>query len=149
MQTVDSNGASARPQRPRAQVSAPRVTTIAALIVMVGVLAQAALAGGFLAGYGGLRMIHMVVGMVLVVSAIVLVVVGLFPRRERWPRLAVRIGVLFALLLTGILGLMAGQGSRDLLIAHMPLAIVSMGLASRLITRSGPDDQRDRAADSL
>lgn len=149
MQTVDGNGASVGPRRPRARASAPRVTTIAALIVMVGVLAQAALAGGFLAGHGGLRTIHMGVGMVLVVSAIVLVVAGLFPHRERGRRLAVRVSVLFALVLTGILGVMAGQGSRDLLIAHMPLAIVSMGLASRLVTRPRSDDQRERAADSL
>jgi hypothetical protein len=113
-------------------ISAPRTTRVTALIVMIGVLAQAALAGGFLAGNGGLTTVHMIVGMALVVSAIVLVIVGLFPRRDHRRWLTIRLAVLILLVLTGVAGALAGQGTRDLLIVHIPLAIVSMGMASRL-----------------
>lgn len=130
MQTIEDNEPQETGQlRP---ISAPRTTRVGVWIVMAGVLVQAALAGGFLAGYGRLTTIHMVVGMALIASAMVLVVVGFFPRRDERRRLVLRIGVLVALIVTGVAGTLAGQGTRDLLIVHIPLAIVSMGLAAQL-----------------
>lgn len=120
-------------------VSAPRTTRIAALVVMVGILVQASIAGGFLAGHA-LNDIHMIVGIPLVLSGMVLTATGLAGRRrnsEPASLVATRVGVLLVLLLTAVAGILAGQGTRDLLIAHIPLAIISMGLAARLMAASG------------
>jgi hypothetical protein len=115
-------------------VLAPRVTRIASYVIVGGVLVQAGIAGGFLAGHS-LTDVHMLIGFPLIVSAFVLMVVGVFGRRiRREPKsvLLTRLGVLVALLITPILGLVAAAGTRDLLMIHIPLAIVSMGLAARL-----------------
>lgn len=120
-------------------VSAPHTTRIAAFVVMVGILVQASIAGGFLAGHA-LNDIHMIVGIPLVVSGIVLTATGLAGRRrnsEPASLIATRVGVLLALLLTAFAGILAGQGTRDLLIVHIPLAIISMGLAARLVSAAG------------
>lgn len=125
------------PARPPG-VAAPLTTRIGSLVVMAGVLIQASIAGGFLAGHD-LNDIHMIVGIPLLLSAIVLVVSGFVGRRktETTSVLVTRLGVLVAILLTALAGLLAGQGARDLLIAHIPLAIISMGLSARLFGAAG------------
>jgi membrane protease YdiL (CAAX protease family) len=115
-------------------VLAPRVTRAAAFTIMGGILLQAAIAGGFLAGHDW-NDLHMALGGVLIVSALVVLGVGLIGRRSRLETrslLMTRIGVLIVLLATAIVGLVAGQGTRDLLMMHIPLAIISMGLSARL-----------------
>jgi hypothetical protein len=115
-------------------VLAPRVTRVASYVIMGGVLVQAAIAGGFLAGHAW-NDLHMFVGTPLMVSALVVLVVGMFGRRiRREPTsvLVTRLGVFLALAMTPILGIVAAQGTRDLLMIHIPLAIIGMGLAARL-----------------
>ena len=141
MPTVTDRAAGER----AAGVSYPRLTRAAAVAVIVGVLAQAALAGGFLAGHAALVQVHMAVGGLLVLSGATLVVAGLVGRRRsREPRslLAARVGVLLLLLVTASAGLAAGGGTRDLLMLHIPLAILSMGLSSRLLDASGAAARR-------
>jgi hypothetical protein len=87
----------------------------------------------------------MAVGGLLVLSGATLVVAGLVGRRRsREPRslLAARVGVLLLLLVTASAGLAAGGGTRDLLMLHIPLAILSMGLSSRLLDASGAAARR-------
>jgi hypothetical protein len=115
-------------------VLAPRLTRAASFVIMGGVLVQAGIAGGFLAGHGW-NDIHMSVGIPLMLSALVLLLVGTFGRRIRREPKSVfftRAGVFLALVITPILGIVAADGTRDLLMAHIPLAIISMGLAARL-----------------
>lgn len=137
-----STRTSDRPRLPvEARVLAPRVTRTASIVVVVGVFVQAALAGGFLAGHSALTDVHMAVGIPLVVSGLALVGIGLFGRRSRRePRrvLLARIGVLTSLLGTAILGILSGAGTRDLLVIHIPLAIVGMVLAVRLVGWADP-----------
>lgn len=64
-------------------VAAPAVTRVAALGIVLGVLAQAVLAGGFLAGRPGLRVLHEYVGYSLLAAAVLVLVAGLVGRRSR------------------------------------------------------------------
>lgn len=116
-------------------VLAPRATRVASYVIIGGVLTQAAIAGGFLAGHPW-NDLHMLVGIPLVVSALLLSGIGLIGRRrartESKSTLVTRLGVFLAILITPIIGIVAADGTRDLLMLHIPLAIVSMGLATRL-----------------
>ena len=103
-------------------VAAPRVTRAGSFVITGGVLLQAAIAGGFLAGYPWSG-IHMLVGIPLVVSALVIGGVGLVGRRARTEPSEVRLTrlrVLVAILATPIVGLVAAGGTRELLVFHIP-----------------------------
>lgn len=126
----------ARPPTEGSVVLAPRVTRVAGSVVIAGILIQAAIAGGFLAGYAFLTAVHMLVGVPLIVSSLVLVAAGLVRRngrREPASRLLNRLGVLVTLIATALIGMIAAGGVRDLLIVHVPLALIGLLLATRLV----------------
>jgi hypothetical protein len=109
-------------------------TRIAAVVVMAGVVAQATLAGGFLAGHEGWHRVHDVVGSALPLAGLVLVVAGLAVRRvESAQLLATRVTVFVALVVEVVAG-KAADGTPNLLILHIPLAIVIIGGAATIST---------------
>lgn len=130
-------------------VAVPGLTRITAAVIVAGVLVQAILAGGFLAGRPGLVEVHMIVGVILGLTGIILLVGGLIGRRsnpEPVPVLATRTALLLALVVTLIAGMAASElGTRDLLMLHIPLAFIIMGLAGRLLrlSRTEPAQQSE------
>ncbi len=117
-------------------VAAPTATRVAAAAIVLGVLAQAVLAGGFLAGRPGLRDLHEYVGYTLLAAAAAVLVAGLVGRRTRpepLTELATRAALVLALAGTILAGMRASRGSADLLMLHIPLAFAVTGLAARLI----------------
>ena len=117
-------------------VAAPMTTLVAAAGTVLGVLAQAALAGGFLAGRPGLRDLHEYVGYALLAAAAVVLVAGLIGRRTRpepLSELATRAALVLTLAATILAGMRASRGSADLLMLHIPLAFAVTALAIRLI----------------
>lgn len=129
----------------RRTVSVPRVTRIGALAVVLGILVQATLAGGFLAGRTVLRDLHGYVGNSLLVVGAVVLLAGLVGRRstpESAAELGTRAGLLLALAVAVFAGMRASRGSADLLMLHIPVAFTVMGLASRLFMVSSPRRRR-------
>lgn len=117
-------------------IAAPRLTRLLAGAIMIGVMVQAVLAGGFLAGRPALRVVHQIIGHSLGLLGFLLLAAGLIGlRRTREPaaRLATRAAIFLAAAITVGAGEMASLGTRDLLMLHIPLAISIMGLADSLI----------------
>lgn len=117
-------------------IVAPRLTGAIAGLIMLGVMVQAVLAGAFLAGRPDLREVHGSVGFALVfLGALVLVVgvIGRFRAREPLSRLAIRVALFLATVITVGAGEMAEHGTRDMLMLHIPLALAIMGMADHLV----------------
>jgi hypothetical protein len=151
MATTES-GADRRAMPPRTDgpiVAAPRFTRVAGLVIALGVLTQATLAGGFLGSQPGWIDIHRVIGSILPLVGLGLVVAGLIGRRrdpEPAGLLIARIGLLLALIAEVSLGLNAGA-TRSLLILHIPFSFVIVGLAGFLASRSAASRARPAPVD--
>ena len=112
-----------------------RPSQLTAGFIVVGVVIQGGLAGGFLAGRPTLRHLHEHLGYGLTVAAAMLLVIGLAGRRRRpaTTRLPTRMALLLALTVTVFAGMRASRGTVDLLMLHIPLAFVVLTLATRLL----------------
>lgn len=141
-----------RPAVPNGSATAHRLTRILAGFVVTGVLAQAVLAGGFLAGRPALRDLHEQLGYGLLAAAVLLLVVGLVACRHQPPTTAAlptRAALVLALAAAVFAGMRASRGDLDLLMLHIPLAFAAMALAARLLLLTFPVTNRIvEAADS-
>ena len=114
----------------------PRTTRMIAGMVMAGVLVQAVLAGGLLAGRGLVGSLHEPVGHMLTLMAVLPLFLGLVGRwRTKEPGRVVgyRAGLAAMAVTAMLLGMLAVAGTRDLLMLHIPVAIMTMGFAAQLI----------------
>lgn len=105
----------------------PRATTVLAAILGLGLLAQAAFAGGFLGGHHIWLNWHQRLGDILVIIPVASLILGLLARRRHpEPRfvLAARIALVALVIGTEATGHAAGS----LLALHIPLAITTMAL---------------------
>jgi hypothetical protein len=122
-----------QPVRVARQIAAPRATKVLAEILGLGVLAQAAFAGGFLGGHHMWLSWHQRLGDFIVVIPLVSLIVGLVARRRRpdtTSMLLIRV-VLVAL----VIGTeAAGHAAGSLLALHIPLAVAVMALTMWQIT---------------
>jgi len=140
-QEATTDGRSVPHARPGHSKAYGRSTKILAGAIVAGVVVQAALAGGFLAGRATFRDLHEYLGYVLLAAGSAVLVVGLLGRRrsEVTVRLPTRVGLALALGVTVFVGMRAGRGSSDLLMLHIPLAFGILALATRLIVRESID----------
>jgi hypothetical protein len=118
-------------------LAAPGITRVAAVTILLGVLGQAVVAGGFLAGRAGLRQLHEYLGYSLLVIAVVVLVAGLLGHRskpESLTAVATRVALVVAVADAVFAGMRASRGTTDLLMLHIPLAFAVTGLAARLLT---------------
>lgn len=116
------------------EIAAPRVTRFFAGLIMLGVLLQATLAGGYLAGRVSIEL-HGYIGESLALVGLIVLVAGIVGRRsvrEPGATLASRIGLFLAIVAAIGLGEMANHGMRDLLMLHIPVALIILGLADGL-----------------
>lgn len=130
-------------------VAAPRVTAALAGILALGVLIQAAFAGGFLGGHHLWLSWHENLGDVLVLLPLASLVVGLVACRRQPdtpPMLASRVGLV--LLVFGVVA--TGHAGRSLLAIHIPAAVALVGLISYqvhgAIASMGANDHRPQIA---
>jgi hypothetical protein len=125
-----------RPAVPNGPATARRLTRVLAGLVVTGVLVQAVLAGGFLAGRPALRDLHEQLGYGLFIAAVLLLGVGLAARRQQPPATAAlptRAALVLTLAAAVFAGMRASRGSPDLLMLHIPLAFAIVALATRLL----------------
>ncbi|HEX6939109.1 MAG TPA: hypothetical protein VF158_06825 [Longimicrobiales bacterium] len=118
------------------RIAAPRLTRAVAGLIMLCILLQALLAGGFLAGRIPLA-VHAGIGHTLGLLGFIILLAGLVGRRsarEPASTLAARITLFVAIAVTIGAGTIAHTGTRDLLMLHIPLAIFAMGIADGLRT---------------
>jgi hypothetical protein len=116
-----------QPPQALRQVAAPRTTTILAEILGLGVLAQAAFAGGFLGGHHMWLSWHQRLGDFIVIIPIANLIVGLVARRgqpEAGSALFIRVALVALVIGTEA----AGHAAGSLLALHIPLAVATMGL---------------------
>ncbi len=121
------------PVRDVQQIAAPRTTKVLAEILGLGVLAQAAFAGGFLGGHHVWLSWHQRLGDFIVVIPVVILVVGLVARR-RQPETTAMLLVRIALVALVIGTEAAGHAGGSLLALHIPLAVAVMALTVWQIT---------------
>lgn len=122
-----------QPSRLVRQTAAPRATKVLAEVLGLGVLAQAAFAGGFLGGHHMWLSWHQRLGDFIVVIPIASLIVGLLACRrkaEATSMLVIRV-VLIAL---AIGTEAAGHAGGTLLALHIPLAVAIMALTMWQIT---------------
>lgn len=122
-----------QPARVVQQIAAPRTTKVLDEILGLGVLAQAAFAGGFLGGHHVWLSWHQRPGDFIVVIPLVALIVGLVARRrqpETASMLLVRIGLIALVIGTEA----AGHSGGSLLALHIPLAVAVMALTVWQIT---------------
>lgn len=122
-----------------ASAAAPGGTAIGTAVIILGVLVQASVAGGFLAGSAILRALHAYFGYGLLSLAAVVLVAGLVARRsnrEPLTILATRVGLFSASAATVFAGMRATRASPVLLMVHIPLSFVITALAARLLILS-------------
>jgi hypothetical protein len=123
-------------------VAARRVTRTAAVLLMAGLLVLAALAGCLLAGRGAIGDLHQPIGHAMVAIGFVPLLAGLIGRRrarEPGRLLGLRAALAAVVLTVMLVGDAAAGGTRDLLMLHIPLAIVVMGLSGQLLAATGHD----------
>lgn len=116
------------------EIAVPRVTRIFSGLIMLGVLLQATLAGGYLAGRLSIE-VHGFIGESLALLGLIVLVAGIVGRRtvcESGTALAARICLFIAIIAAIGLGEMAHHGMRDSLMLHIPLALIILGLADGL-----------------
>jgi hypothetical protein len=124
-----------QPARVARQTAAPRATKVLAEILGLGVLAQAAFAGGFLEGHHMWLSWHQRLGDFLVVVPIASLVMGLLATR-RQPDTASILLTRIALVAVVIGTEAAGHAAGSLLALHIPLAVATMALAMWQITNA-------------
>lgn len=117
-------------------VAARRATRATTGLILVSVFAQALIGGGLLAGRSGIGDLHQPVGHMLVVVGFLPLIVGLIGRRKhREPMriLAMRAGLGVLVLATMFAGDLTAGGTRDLLMAHIPLAVLVVAVGGHLL----------------
>lgn len=115
------------------RVAAPRTTAILAGVLVLGVLVEAALAGGFLGGSHMWKSWHENLGtfLILIPLASLLVGLALYRRQpEKVSMLANRV-VLLVLVVTVVV---TGNAGGSLLAVHIPAAVAMVGLVLRQAT---------------
>jgi len=115
------------------RVAAPRTTAILAGLLALGVLVEAALAGGFLGGSHMWKSWHENLGtfLILIPLASLLVGLALYRRQpEKVSMLANRV-VLLILVVTVVV---TGNAGGSLLAVHIPAAVAMVGLVVRQAT---------------
>lgn len=115
-----------------------KLTQLTTISILAGVVAQGALAGGFLAGQPALHDLHEHLGYGLLAAAVLLLLVGLVARRHRPPAtvaLPTRAALVLTLATAVFAGMRASRGSPELLMLHIPLAFAIAALAARLLLR--------------
>jgi hypothetical protein len=120
-------------------VVVPATTRVLATLIVVGVIGQGVLAGGFLGGREALRSVHELLGYSVLLVGLVVLVTGLVGRRRvREPALVLgnRVGLVVATAVTVFVGMQASRGVQDLLMIHIPLAFLIVGLAIHLLVRA-------------
>ncbi len=116
-----------QPVRVVRQIAAPGATKVLAEILGLGVLAQAAFAGGFLGGHHMWLSWHQRLGDFIVIIPLVSLVVGLLARR-RQPE-AGSVLLMRVVLVALVVGTeAAGHAGGSLLALHIPLAVAIMAL---------------------
>jgi hypothetical protein len=124
-----------QPVRVARQIAAPRATRVLAEILGLGVLAQAAFAGGFLGGHHMWLSWHQRLGDFIVVIPIVSLVIGLLARRRQAE--ATLMLLMRAALIALVIGTeAAGHAAGSLLALHVPLAVATMALTMWQITNA-------------
>jgi hypothetical protein len=112
------------------RVAAPRATAILAGILALGVLLEAAFAGGFLGGHDLWMSWHEDLGNLLVLPPLASLIVGLALRR-RQPETTSMLASRIVLLILVILVVTTGHEAGSLLAIHIPAAVGTMGLVVR------------------
>jgi len=115
-----------------------------AALALLGV-AQAVLAGGFLAGHYDMLKMHLYAGASMIVVALVQTITVLFLRRAGGPAEVVRIG----LVLPVALAAQAALGMTHILLLHVPIgAFMVVGLVRmmRWVWRDLPEEQWEAVA---
>ncbi|HZD67397.1 MAG TPA: hypothetical protein VFA45_00305 [Actinomycetes bacterium] len=113
-------------------VAAPRVTTVLAAALALGVLAQATFAGEFLSGQRVWLTWHENLGDFLLLVPLASLFVGLVSRRHQrdtTPILVSRV-VLLAAVLTLVITGHAVDTSREMLAVHIPAAVATFGIVA-------------------
>ena len=116
------------PVAPR--VTAPRITMTLAGLLALGVLLEAALAGGFLGGSDMWRSWHENLGTVLILIPLASLLVGLSLQRHQ-PEDALMLASRLALLILVIAVVVTGNVGGSLLAIHIPAAVAMVGLVTR------------------
>jgi len=112
------------------RIAAPRTTMVLTEVLALGVLVQAAFAGGFLGGHHVWKSWHGNLGDFLVFLPIASLVIGLALRRrqpENFTMLASRVILLIVVLAVVATGHEAG----GLLAVHIPAAVATVGILVR------------------
>ena len=108
-------------------VVAPQTTMILAEILGLGILVQAAFAGGFLGGHHMWLNWHQRIGDLLVVFPLASLVVALVLRRRQTESSSM-LGIRIALLVLVIAVEATGHAGGSLLAVHIPAAVAAMAL---------------------
>jgi hypothetical protein len=125
------------------RVAAPRTTAILAGILALGVLLEAALAGGFLGGHHVWKSWHESLGDLLVLPPLLSLIVGLVLRRRQHEAASV-LASRIALLILVIAVVVTGHEGGTILAIHIPAAVGTMGLVVRQATMTGSVALSDR-----
>lgn len=118
------------PARPPG-AAAPRVTAALAALFLIAVLAQGAFAGGFLSGHHAWLAAHSDTGDALILVPAAILIAGLAGRR-RQPDTRLVLASRVALLVLTVIVIAAGHAGGGWLALHIPAAIATVGLATRL-----------------
>jgi hypothetical protein len=129
--------------RAASRVTAPRTTLILAGFLALGVLVEAAIAGGFLGGQHMWMSWHENLGGFLVLPTLASLIVGLALRR-RQPENASMLAGRVALLIVVITVVATGNGGGSLLAVHIPAAVATFGLLVRQMMLATQAREADR-----
>jgi hypothetical protein len=114
-------------------MAAPRATIVLAYLLVVGVLVEAAFAGGFVGGHHMWKVWHENLGDFLVLFPLANLVVGLALRR-RHPESRSMVATRVVLLLLVVVVVVTGHAGGTLLAIHIPAAVATAGLLARQVT---------------
>ncbi|NNN08144.1 MAG: hypothetical protein HKL85_02995 [Acidimicrobiaceae bacterium] len=114
-------------------IAAPRATALLAEVLALGVLLEAAFAGGFIGGHHMWLSWHQNLGDVLLVLPLASVAIGIGARRRR-REAASSLTTRIALLFFAIVAVAAGHEGGAMLAIHIPAAVVMVGIIVRQVT---------------
>jgi hypothetical protein len=112
-------------------VAAPRTTMILAEILGLGILVQAAFAGGFVGGHQTWLHWHQRIGDLLVVFPLASLIVALAARRRQTESTSM-VSIRIALLVLVVAVEATGHAGGSLLAVHIPAAVATMALVVHL-----------------
>jgi hypothetical protein len=125
------------------RVAAPRTTAILAGLLALGVLVEAALAGGFLGGSHMWKSWHENLGTFLILIPLASLLVGLALYR-RQPEDVLMLANRVVLLILVVTVVVTGNAGGSLLAVHIPAAVAMVGLVVRqaMIAAQARDAER-------